>query len=231
MLTEDQRAYVNTVSARCVEHLEALTPAERAIFTTIWTLMARTSAPVVVRSLHPSLEITHSALAKLTANGLLWFDNDLRAVLQCPPFSVLSTPHRVKAFGWDAAFACSFIDIPLALLLYGPNTWLSAQSVCPRSGEKLTFRVLMNDQHALKLDAPASASRWRIWLPDLPTGELTVGSSGARGRVNAFFSSADLDTYLHYHPTERGTRYTLEQSICISQALVQAYNAVLNRPH
>lgn len=230
-LSEDQQAYVSAVTAKCAAHLAALTPAERAIFTNVWTLMARTAAPVVVRALHASAEVTQSALTKLVSHGLLWFDPDLRAVLQCPPFSVLNTPHRVKAFGWNAAFVCSFVDIPLALLLYGPNTWLSAYSVCPRSGERLTFRVLMTDQRTLRLDAPASAGRWRIWLPELPLAGLTVGSGGGRSRVNAFFTSADLDTYLHYHPAERGYRFTLEQAVYLSQALLQVYYAALSRPH
>jgi hypothetical protein len=143
---------------------------------------------------------------------------------------VLSTPHRVKVFGWEPAFACSFVDMPLALLLYGPNTWLSAQSTCPRSGEKLAFRVLMNDSRSFRLDAPASATRWRVWLPELPASGLTVGGSGVRSRINAFFSQADLDTYLHYHPAERGTGCTLEQAVYLSQVLAQTYHTVLYHP-
>lgn len=230
VLSEEQQGYARAVAARCTAHLSALTPEERAIFTAIWTLMARTSAPVVVRSLHISSEITQSVLTKLVASGLMWFDSDLRAVLQCPPFSVLSTPHRVKVFGWEPAFACSVVDVPLMLLLYGPNTWLSAQSTCPRSGETLAFRVLLTDSLSFRLDAPASAARWRVWLPELPPNGLTVGGGGARSRVNAFANQTDLDTYLHYHPTEQGAGCTLEQAVYLSQMLAQTYHAILNRP-
>lgn len=228
-LSEEQLAYVSAAQRLCTAHLSALTPPERATFAAIWPLMARTDAPIVMRGLHISSTITETALAKLVSGGLLWFDTDLRAVLQCPPFSALNTPHRVKVFGWDAAYACSFIDIPLALLLYGPNTWLSAQSVCPRSGETLVFRVLLTDSYTLRLDAPIRAIHWRVWLPTLPPAGLTVGSSGLRSRINAFVSQADLDTYLHYHP-DTGSSYTLEQAAYLSQALIQTYHSLLVPP-
>ena len=231
VLSAEQQTFVSEAQTRCSAHLGTLTPSERAIFTAIWTLMARTAAPVVVRSLHTSAAITQAALAKLVNCGLLWFDPDLRAVLQCPPFSALHTPHRVKVFGWDAAYTCSLIDVPLALLLYGPNTWLSAQSVCPRSGEKLAFRVLMADTGALKLDAPINSARWRVWLPELPPNGLTVGSGGTRSHINAFHSEADLHTYLHYRPDERGDSYTLEQALYLSQTLAQTYRGLLFHPH
>lgn len=227
-LSEDQIAYVSAVTAKCTAYLTALTPAERAVVTDVWTLLARTAAPVVVRARYANAQVGQSALTKLMSHGLLWFDSDLRAVLQCPPFSALTTTHRVKAFGWNAAFVCSFVDIPLALLLYGPNTWLSAYSACPHSGEQLAFRMLMTDQLTLRLDAPVSASRWRVWLPLLPDS-LVVGSSGGRSRVNAFFTDADLDTYLYYHPTECGYRFTLEQALYLGQALLRVYHAALSR--
>lgn len=228
-LSDDQRTYVDLVVTKAHERIETLTQVERAIFSTVWTMMARASAPVVVRNLNFGAEATHQALTRLIELGLLWFDTDLRAALQCPPFSVLSTPHRVKAFGWDVAHTCSFIDIPLTLLLYGPNTWLSAQSTCPRSGENLTFRVLMDERGDLRLDAPASAQRWRIWMPEVTLDGLTVGTSGTRSRINAFFTRADLDTYLHYHPSEHGSAFTLEQAIYLSQSLLGAYRQVLPR--
>jgi hypothetical protein len=208
-----------------------LTYIERTIYTTIWMLIARVSAPIVAPNLNYKPDVIRAALDKLIHNRLMWFDNDLHAVLQCPPFSALHTPHQVKAFGWERAYMCSIVDAPLSLLVYGPNTWLNVETVCPRSGEYLRFRVMLDDHFALKIDAPAQATQWRIWVPSSEDGALSLGPQGSRARMNAFHSEADFDIYRYYRPDEIGAMYTLEQAVYLSQCLLESLRKSLSGHH
>ncbi len=210
------------------ENMLDLQDVERMIFTTLWMYIARASAPVTANHLKHRPMVIKATMDKLIYKHLIWYDNDLRAVLQCPPFSALHTAHEVKSFGWEGAYVCSFIDVPLALLIYGPNTWLKAKSVCPRSGEVLEYQVMLDSNQEFQVKAPSEADEWRIWVPNAVDGQLTLETNGLRSRINAFHSSVDYETYEHYHPDfGAGTLYTLEQAIYFSQCLLHAYQKVL----
>jgi hypothetical protein len=214
---------------------DALTPDERAVYGSIWRHLARYYTPATSR------QFTHlnivpatvgSMMLRLNEHKLLWFDEDLRAVLQCPPLSVLHTPHQVKVFGWERIYASSFIDIPVTLMVYGPNTWLSAQSVCPRSGETLSYKIKMREDFTLQADPPREASRWRIWIPrpaqPEPDAEPYLQLHRLRPRINAFNSEGDLDTHRQYHsPGDLGVVYTFEQALYLSNLLLVAYSQVM----
>lgn len=224
-LPDHQAAYVSRVMNHLTQTIAALLPVERTIYTSIWTLIARMSAPIVARNLHDKPAVSQAALDHLIAANLIWYDPELRAILQCPPFSALHTPHEVKTFGWERAYASSFIDAPLALLIYGPNTWMNIHSVCPRSGEELHFRVLLDDTGDLRIDAPADATTWRIWIPGELETMLALGPHTRR--ISAFRSEADLATDRHYHPHEIGAIYTLNQAIYLSACLLSVYQLAL----
>jgi hypothetical protein len=164
----------------------------------------------------------------LNDRKLLWYDHDLRAVLQCPPFSVLHTPHQVKVFGWERIYASSFIDIPITLMVYGPNTWLSAQSVCPRSGETLAYKIKMREDFTLQADPPREASRWRIWIPPIAPAdsdaEPYLQFHRLRSKINAFNSESDLEMHREYDsPNDPGVVYTFEQAMYLSSLFLVAY--------
>jgi hypothetical protein len=169
-----------------MDTLSRLNHTERMIFTTLWMYIAQASAPVGAGNLRYRLDIAKDALDALVENRLVWFDNDLRAVLQCPPFSALHTAHEVKAFGWERAYVCSMLDVPLALLVYGPNTWLKAESTCPRSGEILRYRVMLDNQQQIHMDVPPEAANWCVWIPSPADGYLSIEPNGVRATVNLF---------------------------------------------
>lgn len=212
------------------QHLETLPPLERMIYSNIWMQMARHHVPVTPRLLKYRDDIVHTAFHRLVLNRLIWFDDDMRAVLQCPPFSALHTHHEVKAFGWERAYACSFIDAPLALLIYGPNTWLLVESTCPRSGELLRFRVQLDSDGQLQIEAPAESAQWCIWIPTVPDGHLSIEIDGTRSYTNAFNTVTDFETYQQYQPNcPPGTLYTLEQAVYVSECLLRAYQSALDK--
>lgn len=204
-----------------------LTPVERAVYMHIWLLIARISAPVVARNLNYDPDLVQSLLDKLTRHHLLWFDPDLHAILQCPPFSALHTPHQVKTLGWERTYMCSFLDSPLSLLVYGPNTWVQVETICPRSGERLGFRVMLDQRYRLRLDAPQSAAQWRIWVPLPPNNIYALGLNGDRSKINAFYTQTDFETYMQYAPSEDGIVLTFTQAMELSQTLLQAYQSAL----
>jgi hypothetical protein len=225
-LPEGQAPWVDSLLSCYLDLLRSLTNEERALYAQTWKQMARHNAPIVARSFTQAGQSASAAqrlMSRLNVSKLLWFDDDLHAILQCPPFSVLHTPHEVKAFGWERTYTCSFIDMPLALLVYGPNVWLDCSSRCPRSGEKLAFRVRMDDDFNLQVDAPLNL--WRVWLP-LPASPVEDAHQtfhSLRPRINAFFSSADLQTHQQYQASNAGVVYTLEQSLYLSECLMHAY--------
>lgn len=225
-LPEGQAAWVEALLSQYLLLLQTLSNDERALYYQTWKQMARHNASVVVRSfLQPgqSAPRLQPIIAALNAHKLLWFDDDLRAILQCPPFSVLHTAHEVKAFGWDRSYTCCFADMPLTLLVYGPNVWLNCASKCPRSGETLTFRVRMSEDYRLEAEIPAND--WRVWLPlpSSPSAEAYQDFHRLRPRINAFYSPADLDTHRQYHSGEAGVVYTVEQSLYLSECLLSVY--------
>ncbi len=228
-LPEDQAENVTRLVNFIGHQVGALTHTERAIYTTLWMTIARASAPVVVANLNYRADTLRDTLDKLMHHRLIWFDEDLRAVLQCPPFSALHSAHEVKAFGWDRAYVCSLPDAALSLLVYGPNTWLNVDSTCPRSGEVLRFRVMLDAYHSLKLEAPADSKQWCVWLPESPDGHLSVGTNGLRSKINAFNTRADFETYQQYNPLPgSGTLYTLEQAVYLSECLLRAFEHALS---
>lgn len=228
-LPENQAENVTRLINFIEHNISALTHTERAIYTTLWMTIARASAPVVVANLNYRADTLRVALNKLMHHRLIWFDEDLRAVLQCPPFSALHSAHEVKAFGWDRAYVCSSLDASLSLLVYGPNTWLNAESTCPRSGEVLRFRVMLDAYHCLKLEAPADSKHWRVWLPNSPDGDLSVEANGLRSKINIFNTQADFETYQQYNPLPAsGTLYTLEQAVYLSECLLRAFEHALS---
>jgi len=214
--------------------VESLSPDERALYGSIWRYLARNDAPATSRQFkHLNLPpvLVGELIESLNERKLLWHDEDLRAVLQCPPFSVLHTPHQVKVFGWERIYVPSFIDIPITLMVYGPNTWLNAQSVCPRSGETLAFKIKMREDFTLQSDPPREAARWRVWMP-LPTEpdpetEPYLQLHRMRPRINAFYTEGDLDMHRQYtSPDTPGVVYTFEQALYFSNLLLLAYSQV-----
>ncbi len=227
-LPADQLDNVTKLITFVEENIRDLLHVERVIFTTLWMYIARASAPVTANNLKQRPMVIKATMDKLIHKRLIWFDTDLRAVLQCPPFSALHTAHEVKAFGWEATHECSFIDAPLALLIYGPNTWLNVQSTCPRSGEVLNYQVLLDSDQQLQIKAPAKAADWCVWIPNTEDGILSLETSGLRSRINAFHTQADYQTYEHYHAEfATGTLYTLPQAIYLSECLLKAYQQAL----
>jgi hypothetical protein len=208
-----------------------LSPLERSTYTLFWSLIARAAAPVVVRdAMEPGSDHGQQLIDKLSDQHLIWYDHDLRAVLQCPPFSALHSSHIVKAFGWDRAYVPSFLDTLLAIMLYGPNTWLKIDTTCPRSGERLGMRVMQQPGGTLRLDTPQDAATWRAWVPDPSVDQLGVGFHGSRAALNLFNSQADLETYLRYHADVEGAIYTLDQVAYLAQCLLTVYAPLIAMP-
>jgi hypothetical protein len=231
-LPDGQEAWAKDLIQQIAAALDALLPEERALFRDSWTHIASYAAPAAPRQLgpiHRNLETLQRTVLGLNARRLLWFDDDLRAVLQNPPFSALHTPHQVKVFGWERVYVTSFVDIPVTLLIYGPNVWLTAESLCPRSGEPLIFRVKMREDGTLLHDAPSTAQQWRVWLPlpETPSTDCYVQFHLLRPRIHAFLTSKDLDSHRHYANCGDGVTYTLEQAVYLSQLLIAAYRHAL----
>lgn len=232
LLPPGQSRWARAVVNGYLEALDALSPDERVLYAQIWKDLARYSSPAAVRQfpgVNRHLFVIQQMIASLRDRSLLWFDDDLRAVLQCAPFSSLVTPHQIKAFGWDRVYTTSFVDIPLTLLVYGPNVWLNAESYCPRSGEVLAFRVQMRDDGSLNIDAPSNANEWRVWLPlpEVPADDAYAQFNKARPRVSAFNTQNDLDTHRQYHGTDAGVVYTFDQSMFLSTCLLKTAKDIL----
>lgn len=231
-LPEGQFDWARAALSECTAVVADLSAQERRICVHLWKHMAGQKALATAHhfsalKLNPTF--TEATLLDLSGRGMLWFDNDLRAVLQCPPFSSLLTPHTVKVFGWERAFSASFIDLPISLLLYGPNTWLEASTACQRSGDMLTFRVKMREDLTLDIDAPDDADKWRIWIP-LPlrqTEKVFIHLHSQRSRINAFHTLEDLNTHQQYSTNGIGMIYTLEQAIYLSSLFLHAYAALV----
>jgi hypothetical protein len=232
-LPEGQAEWVRAILDGYEELIGELKPQEHALYGALWKYLARHHAPATSRhfpQIHTNPHVVRLGIDSLSLRKLLWFDDDLRAVLQCPPFSALHTYHQVKAFGWERIYVTSFLDIPLTLLIYGPNVWIEAQSSCPRSGDLLTFRVKMREDYTLTTDAPPEADDWQVWLPlpDGPTEDAYVQFHRLRAKINAFSTLEDLATHRQYHPTDPpGGVYTFEQSIYLSNLLLLSYAKVL----
>lgn len=214
--------------------IEQLTPDERALYGSLWRYLARNHAPATSRQFK-QLNLTPAMVGhminSLNAQKLLWFDEDLRAVLQCPPFSVLHTPHQVKVFGWERIYVSSFVDIPVTLMVYGPNTWLNAETICPRSGETLAYKIKMREDFTLQADPPREAAHWRIWVPRPAQPETDASPylqfHRLRPRINAFHSEEDLEIHQQYSaPDDPGVVYTFEQAQYFSNLLLVAYSQV-----
>jgi hypothetical protein len=216
---------------RQVETLIArLSVEERSLIPQIWKHIATYNTPAAARKL-VNRQATHDqqVITGLSERKLLWFDNDLQAVLQCPPFSALHTPHEIKVFGWERTHASSFIDLPGVLLVYGPNVWLDTRSTCPRSGEKMQFRLRAGADGALDYEAPPEASGWRVWLP-MPgdmAGEAYQQFHSLRSKINLFFTQDDLDTHRHYQSESSGMVYTFEQALYLGMILARTYRRIL----
>ncbi|MBZ0288576.1 MAG: hypothetical protein K8I30_13245 [Anaerolineae bacterium] len=230
-LPEGQLDWVRSAVEGYIALVEALSPDERNLYAGIWRYLARNHAPATSRQfnhLHLAPVVVSDIMEALNERKLLWYDNDLRAVLQCAPFSVLHTPHQVKVFGWERIYASSFIDIPITLMVYGPNTWLSAQSICPRSGETLAYKIKMREDFTLQADPPREASRWRIWMPAIAQAESEdepyLQFHRLRSKINAFNSDSDLDMHREYtSPDDPGVVYTFEQAMYLSSLFLVAY--------
>ncbi|MBZ0301164.1 MAG: hypothetical protein K8J31_15560 [Anaerolineae bacterium] len=218
-----QLEQVNTLIDHITRQFKLFTPAQRTACITLWTLIARTAAPVTQTTLRREL-IDDSTLKALVDAGVIWYDSDLKAVLQCPPFSALNTRHQVKAFGWNRSFVCNFLSTPLAVLLYGPNTWLQVQSTCRRSGDELVFSVMLDDHRTLHTRTSEDAANWRISI-QIPTADAPLpGRYRTCPEANVFHSLADLETYYHYYPDAATVVYTFDEAIAFSSHLLRAYD-------
>jgi hypothetical protein len=167
-------------------------------------------------------------IISLHTRGLLWYDPELHGILQCAPFSALHTPHQIKAFGWELTYACSFVDIPLTLFVYGPNCWVEAHSTCPRSGERLSFRLMMREDGTIETDVPDEAVRWCVWLP-LPS-QRSMEAYGVfnalRPKIQAFYSLQDLETHREYQNDDSGVIYSFDQALYLGSRLLSVYSAI-----
>lgn len=224
-LPAGQADWVRELVSGYVAALEGLTPEELQLYAQIWKHLARYGSPATVRQfpgINRHLFVVEQMVASLSNRKLLWFDTDLHGILQCAPFSVLLTPHQIKVFGWEKVYATSFVDIAQTLLVYGPNVWMEAQTTCPRSGERLNFRLLMRNDNTLQIDAPFAAAYWRVWLPlpDNPSPNAFAEFSSLRGKINAFNSLSDLETHRQYQQMNNGVVYTLEQAIYLGSCLL-----------
>jgi hypothetical protein len=232
-LPEGQAAWAAALVQRIVKLLEAVSSEERAVYTQVWKLMAMFGSPIMTNhfaDLKYHAERIRQVLADLDDAGLLWFDEDLRAVLRCAPFSVLHTPHHVKVFGWERAYAASLVEAPVTTLVYGPNVWVNVQTTCPRSGETLKFRVMVRDDSTLRYDALPGAEHWVIWLPlpDNPfEGDVYGWLHDSRLRIGAYHTQEDLDTQRYYEGGPPGVVYTVEQAIYLSECLLSGYKRAL----
>lgn len=222
-----QSEQVQAVVRAAQQSVQALTESECQTLRSIWALIAQSTSPIAISANNRQGDATlQRNLIRLIAASLIWYDDDLRGVLQCPPFSALTTNHLVKAFGWSPAQVCSLVDAPLALLLYGPNTWLTVQSICQQSGEQLEFRVLINDQQRIKTHTPLEAADWRIWVPTMPPGDPHTDRD--QHAAISFYSLADYETYSHYHSEDPGALYSFYEAMALSECLLKVYAAVLS---
>jgi hypothetical protein len=220
-----QQTQVNALLEQVKRRFHRFTTQEREVFTTLWMSIARVGMPVPIHPA-PIHNITNmmAVVAQLEQRGLLWLDVDMQAVLQCPPFSAIRTNHLVKAFGWNAAYACTLADVPLTLLLYGPNAWLEIKTICHETGSPLTFSVLLDEHRHLHLETPDEAADWRVWIPHSiidqpPSIERDVG----------LFATCDaLDAYCAKHPEQEGVSYSINEAILLSEALILAYKQALS---
>ncbi|MBZ0277201.1 MAG: hypothetical protein K8I60_13720 [Anaerolineae bacterium] len=233
-LPEGQAAWVDAIVMQYTALVNELTVDERRLYIHVWESMTRFIAPVSARQfsgIKQPLVVIQQMIASLNQRKLLWYDDDLRAVLQCPPYSVLHTAHQVKAFGWGRAFACSFIDAPCSLLVYGPNMWLDLRSICPRSGEELSLRVKIREDFKLEIQLPPDSDNWCVWLPSYPEyapERAYTEFNILRSKINIFHSRQDLQTHQQYQDDEGiGVIYSLEQALYVSQFLLYAYARVL----
>jgi hypothetical protein len=233
-LPDGQAAWVLALVQRLSELLNSISSEERTVYTQVWKLMAMFGSPITTNHFadlkYPAERIRH-VLTALNDAGLLWFDEDLRAVLRCAPFSVLHSPHHIKVFGWERAYSASFIEAPATLLVYGPNVWLHVQTTCPRSGETLKFRVMVRDDATLRYDAPPDAEHWVIWLPqpdNLLEGDVYDWLQASRLRIGAYHTQEDLDTQRFYEDGPPGTVYSLEQALYLSECLLYGYRRALD---
>jgi hypothetical protein len=233
-LPDGQLDWVRSAVEGYAALVNALSPDERNLYGSIWRYLARYHAPATSRQFnHLNLApvAVGSMMETLNKQKLLWYDHDLRAVLQCPPFSVLHTPHQVKVFGWERIYTSSFVDIPVTLMVYGPNTWMTAQSVCPRSGEVLAYKIKMREDFTLQADPPREASRWRVWIPRPAVPDVDIDPylqfHRLRSKINAFNSDGDLEMHREYtSPADSGVIYTFEQAMYLSSLLLVAYSQV-----
>jgi hypothetical protein len=210
--------------------ISRLSPEERSLIPQIWKHIATYNTPAAARKLvNRQANRDQQVISGLNERKLLWFDNDLQAVLQCPPFSALHTPHEIKVFGWERTHASSFIDLPGMLLVYGPNVWLDARSTCPRSGEKMQFRLRLGGDGTLDYNAPPESAAWRVWLP--VTGDDTADAytqfHSLRPKINLFFTLDDLETHRHYQSESGGTVYAFEHALYLGMGLARAYRRIL----
>jgi hypothetical protein len=227
-LPEGQIEWVDTLVNQLAASLQALTQDERSLYKQVWKYLATHQGPAAIRQIIGASRQTglvEPLLRRLHERKLLWFDSDLRAVLQCPPFSVLSTPHQVKAFGWERAQAVSFFDLPTTLLIYGPNVWVEARSVCARSGEPMVFQLKMTDSRILQAQSPPQAEDWRVWLPiqQPPLDEALFEFIQLRSRINAFYTPTDLATHQHYQTNPSGVVYTFDQALYLANWLLYCF--------
>lgn len=233
-LPEGQAQWVADLIASQAAAIRELSSEERLLYAHIWKHIAHHAKPPAARQfghISPKTRRLQQAINRLKERHLIWFDEALQAVLQCPPFSALNTTHQVKAFGWERTFATSFVELPCTLAVYGPNVWLEARSICPRSGETLAYRARMREDHTLQVEALA-ADRWRIWVP-LPAAtnpQPLLEFNQIRPRIHAFYTLDDLATYRQYDPTGvAGVIYTFDQAIYLGEYLLQAYILVMER--
>ncbi|MCA9914678.1 MAG: hypothetical protein KC496_15100 [Anaerolineae bacterium] len=234
-LPEGQAAWIEAITTQYTALVSELTAEERHLYVYVWESMTRFIAPVSIRQYggvkQPQV-VVQQMVASLNARKLLWYDDELRAILQCPAYSVLHTANQAKAFVWGRAFACSFIDAPSALLVYGPNVWVDIHGVCPRSGEELSLKAKMREDFKLEFDIPSGGQEWCVWLPSYSevTSERAYEEFNMlRSKINVFHSLQDLQTHQQYQDDAGiGVIYTLEQALYASQFLLYAYSHVLS---
>ena len=222
-----QAEQVADLTQKLQAEFESLDADSRQALSLIWGLIAQATAPIAINATSRQSEtsLQHN-LESLSAAGFIWYDTDLRCVLQCPPFSALTTNHRVKAFGWDNAQVCSLVDAPLALLLYGPNTWMTVCSICHYSGEELEFQMMVDDNLRFRTHMPLEARDWHIWVPS--AGADVHRTDHQQHAARSFFTAADFETYRESGPEEAGVLYDIDEAMAFSRCLLRIYHKALN---
>lgn len=197
---------------------------QRHMLRRIWEFMASHTVPPTLKLFTQNPQAL-ALLVELNETQLILYDGQLRSVLQAPPFSIVQTPHQIKAFGWERVYVTSPLDAPLALLTFGPNVWMEMRTICPQTGAALVIRLMMREDGALIPESSGDTSQWCLWLP-LPDQSLEEPShifNRRRSHTRFFQTRDDLERFRIRQGSAGGVVFTFEQALAFSRHLVNLY--------